>query len=239
MKYRLKIINLLIIGILFLSLASCVIGSGNIEREERAVIDFNRVLVGSDIELEIEQGENESIIIEAEENIIPLISTEVKDGELIVKFNRSSIIINKSKPPKIYIIVTDLDEIKLLDDAKVSCNYLESEVLKIYLETGSSTFLNIDANELYVFASSGSMVSISGKVEKQNIYLKNDVYYLAEDLKSNKCEAQIGNRTNATVNVSNNITAEISSSGNLTYIGNPEIVKKVSFGGSITKVNSK
>ena len=61
----------------FSFLVSCrsVVGSGIITAETREVSDFDRISVGSSINLIIEQTGRETVRIEAEDNIIPLVKT--------------------------------------------------------------------------------------------------------------------------------------------------------------------
>jgi hypothetical protein len=61
-------------------------GSGNIITEERAVSDFERVSLGGFGDVFITQGEQESLTVEADDNLMPYIETSVKDGTLVLRF---------------------------------------------------------------------------------------------------------------------------------------------------------
>lgn len=57
-------------------------GSGNVITEERTIADFDSISVSAGINLFIEQGDDEALTIEAEDNIVPRISTDVRNGRL-------------------------------------------------------------------------------------------------------------------------------------------------------------
>ena len=66
-------------------------GSGDVVTETRAVSGFDRVILGGIGELTLIQGEEESLEIEAEDNILPQITTEVRDGTLTISFDDAAV----------------------------------------------------------------------------------------------------------------------------------------------------
>ena len=83
-----------LIAIMAVFSASCkwtigvVRGSCDLETEERDVSGFDEIYFSGMGNLVIEQGDEESLIIEADDNIIDLIETEVRGGELHIKFRK-------------------------------------------------------------------------------------------------------------------------------------------------------
>ena len=61
-------------------------GSGNVATEERPVSGFDRVSLGGVGDVFVTQGEGESLTVEADDNLMPYIETEVRNGTLILKF---------------------------------------------------------------------------------------------------------------------------------------------------------
>ncbi|MBN1872859.1 MAG: DUF2807 domain-containing protein, partial [Anaerolineae bacterium] len=61
-------------------------GSGNVIEETRDVRDFSRVRLAGFGRLHIERGDTESLRIKAEDNLLQYITTEVKDGELDIRW---------------------------------------------------------------------------------------------------------------------------------------------------------
>lgn len=71
-----------------------VTGNGVSKEETRTVGEYDRIVVGSAFEVEATEGKSEPIKLVADENIMPLIKTEVKDRTLHIRIEGS--ISNKS-----------------------------------------------------------------------------------------------------------------------------------------------
>ncbi|HNP99370.1 MAG TPA: DUF2807 domain-containing protein, partial [Bacteroidia bacterium] len=80
--------NLLTILFAFVSFTvfGCGIeGSGNVITETRSLTTFNGIDLRNTANVYITQGDVQEVKIEAEDNIVPLILTEVKNDELIIE----------------------------------------------------------------------------------------------------------------------------------------------------------
>jgi hypothetical protein len=219
-----------------LFLSSCVVGSGDISTEERMVQDFDSISASSGINVFIEEGAKPSIEIEAEDNIIPLITTEVKNSWLEIGKKIFIFSLNNKKPINIFIEFTQLDEIKISSGSSVSSDYIETDELKIVLDSGSKADLNIIAKEIEIDAGSGSVVNIEGQVKLQKIQLNSGSSYNAEELASQECIIELNSGSTARINSMDSIDAEINSGSNLEYLGNPELDIDISSGGNIKKI---
>src|SRR5262245_9149335 len=65
-------------------------GSGNVIQQSRPVTGFNAVVVSGIGELSATQGGQESLTIEAEDNIAAVIESEVKDDCLYIRIKRDT-----------------------------------------------------------------------------------------------------------------------------------------------------
>ena len=116
-------------------------GSGNVQTEKRDTDAFESISVeypGS--EIIVEQGDQETVEIEADDNLLPQLSTEVISGKLTIKNMETDwkAMVNPSKPVKISITVKELNEIILpapVGDLEV--NGLQAGVLKLVLSGGA------------------------------------------------------------------------------------------------------
>jgi hypothetical protein len=85
--------GLLVVSSLMLILpaAGCVPGmndkireSGTVETENRTISSFSAVTIMSIGQLLISQGSSEALTVEAEDNLLPLFRTEVRNGTLVI-----------------------------------------------------------------------------------------------------------------------------------------------------------
>jgi len=98
MKNCFAITPLLIVSLLLASyqidipnVTTPVTGSGKVITESRSVSNFKNITFSGMGEMLITQDETESLTIEAEDNIVALIKTEVKDDTLTIGFSQNNI----------------------------------------------------------------------------------------------------------------------------------------------------
>src|SRR5258705_13356728 len=107
MKRKIVVLLLLAGG---LALAGCklhrgIAGSGVRKTEKRALKFFNAIDTTGAYEIDVTSQKPASFEIEADDNILPLIKTEVRDGVLFVSNDQQY---PSSKPPTLRITLPEL-----------------------------------------------------------------------------------------------------------------------------------
>lgn len=214
--------SILIVGIFALMTTACTIsvryeeGSGVVVEEERSVRSFNRVSFEGVGKLVIMQGEEQSLTIEAEDNILPHIDTVVRGQTLQISFDteRWENIIRPTKPIQFYLTVTDLSAIFLsgLGDIEVQ---------------------DIDVESLDVTLSGAGSISISGFAQQQDVNVSGAGAYHAADLMSAVADINLSGAGSATVWVTDSLDVNITGLGSVRYYGDPDLEQSVSGLGSV------
>ena len=210
--------------------AALVIGftalAGNTDKTEtRNVSNFKGVDVSAGIDLYITMGENESVKIIADDDIIDKIITEVKDGVLHIYVKQNNWFKwSGNETRKAYVTIKELDRIEASSGSDVkSENTLKGEELKIRVSSGANVNVDVYYKNLDVDTSSGSDAKVTGKVKnlKANSSSGSDIN--AGDLESVVCKASASSGSDVTVNVSGELYANASSGGDVKYYGNPSV----------------
>ncbi len=188
---------------------------GNVASESRDVSNFNEVELQGLGSLSIEQADEESLTVEAEEDVLPKIRTEVKNDRLIIGPTRNTSI-NTSEPISYELTVKDLSALKVSGSGDV-----EAE--------------GISADELAVTMSGTGDVQISGKVGSQKVDISGSGDYKAGELESTRANVDVGGSGSALVNASDELEAKVSGSGSVEYIGDPTVEQDVSGSGEVEK----
>ena len=86
---NLRILVLLVVSALVLS--ACTTGSGNIVTEGRTVDDFQRIEIGSavNVELVVEPGAKTTVSVTYDDNLIDRVKTEVRSATLVISLDGS------------------------------------------------------------------------------------------------------------------------------------------------------
>ncbi|MFA5296993.1 MAG: head GIN domain-containing protein [Lutibacter sp.] len=209
-------------------------GNKNIVSEDRSIsADFEIISVQQGINLFITQGESVKLNVEADENILDLLITEVKNNELKIYFKKN---VYQAKARNVYLTASSISEIKTSSGASVkSENTLQATSLNLDSSSGSFIKIYTNANELTCEASSGSTITIIGKSKTFSVNASSGSSISANELKTIDAIAKVSSGANIDVNVTGKLMAKASSGGAIDYEGNPKDVdKETSSGGSVS-----
>lgn len=209
-------------------------GNRNVISEERNISsDFNRIKVQQGINLYLSQGNSTEIYVEADENIMDLLITEVKNNELKVYFDKN---VYKAKARNVFLTTKNISEIRTSSGASVKTeNTIQTTNLILDSSSGSSIKATVEANEVESSTSSGADMDIYGETEMLSAKASSGSFIDADELKATDVFARVSSGANIDVNVSGKLTAKASSGGDIDYEGNPKQVNKdTSSGGSVS-----
>jgi len=243
MKKAVKIVLIIaVISVLAIFAASCkwtiglVRGSGDIETEERDVSGFHKVYLEGIGNLIITQGDEESLVIEADDNIIPLIKTDVFRHRLTIGFKRGYNFIPIAKI-KYHLTVIDLDEISLSGAGDVDCDDFNTDELEFDISGVGDIDFNINAERVESTSSGAGDITLSGKVDSQEIDISGVGKYDAEELESRECSISLSGAGSVTVNTNEELEISISGVGNVYYVGSPHVEQDISGLGRVKSID--
>ena len=180
------------------------------------------------------QGNEESIVIEADENLLELIKTEVKDNELRIYAEKN---IGYAASKKIMVTFKEVSKITSTSGSDViSTNTITADYLELKSSSGSDMKLSVNTTTLDCNSSSGSDIKISGNTEKLVADASSGSDIKASKLMAVSSQVKATSGADITVNTAKELTADANSGGDIKYYGNPDIVNKTdSHSGSISK----
>lgn len=209
-------------------------GNRNIVSEERSIrSDFDIINVQQGINLYVTQGKPTDIRVEADENILDLLITEVKNNELHIYFEKN---VHQAKARNVYLTTENISKIKASSGASVkSENTIQATSLNLDSSSGSSIKIHANANEITSESSSGSTITIFGKSQMLSAEASSGSTINAEELKTVNAKTEASSGANIDVNVTGKLMAKASSGGDIDYEGSPEtVIKETSSGGSVS-----
>jgi hypothetical protein len=244
MRPNAKIVML--VGLLGLSSLACEIfsvtignrdsirGSGPVVQETRPVSGINAVEVGNQGNLFIEIGDSESLVIEAEENLIGYLTSDVQNGTLVLK-TQPGVNIQNREPINYYLTVIALSGLATYSSGDIEAPAIEADRFRIDVSSSGDVSLDaLFADQLKVDISSSGSVRISGgEVVSQEIDISSSGSYEAEDIDSQQAVVRISSSGNADIQVQDTLVANLSSSGNVNYVGDPHVTARESSSGRV------
>ena len=209
-------------------------GNRNVVSEDRSIHEnFNAIKVQQGINLYLTQGNSIKINVEADENIIDLLITEVKDNVLKVYFEKN---VYKAKARNVYLTANEISSIRTSSGAHVkSENTLQVSSLILHSSSGSSIKIYVNADKIDSSTSSGADIDIYGKTQFISAKASSGSSIDADELESVDAYAKASSGANIDLNVSGKLTAKASSGGDIDYEGSPSDVNKdTSSGGRVS-----
>lgn len=211
-------------------------GSGNVTKEERSVEAFKELSVRGSMDVYVTQGPAKPAVIEAEDNLIPLIEFEHEGDKLIVRERRHTNISN-TKAMKVYLTTPELESIGLAGSGniKLENKFTNNTHMKLSVSgsgdlSGAVNSPNVDAN----IAGSGN-ISVDGETRDLDVDIAGSGNFRGQQLLSEKAEVKIAGSGDASVHASVTLDAKIAGSGDVHYKGSPQVSSKVAGSGSVKK----
>lgn len=219
--------------------SQAVIGSGNVITREIPVSDFDAVILGGIGDLTITQGDTESLVIEAEDNIFAVLESKVEGGQLVLD-SMPNISMTPNKRIRYTLVVKDLSKLELSGLGNVTLDGLTTDRLELNISgSGDMKLRNVQATEVRVNIGGLGSVEISGQAGSLGLDLGGSGDCNAGDLAVRDAEIEISGLGSATVWASDQISVTISGSGDLEYYGSPRISQDISGLGSTHSLGNK
>ncbi len=196
------VIVTILVTIFLLSMTAC-----SKVTEIRDVSGFDKVTLSGSGDLIIEQGDTESLTIEAQANTMQYIETTVSGGTLSIGIPDKAGRPLRLGSVKYYLTVKDLSGITAFGSGNISSSDLVTDAIEIII-SGSGT------------------ITLSGEANTQEIEINGSGKYSAKNFKTSQCIVKINGSGSANVNVTDNLDITINGSGDVKYTGDPSVQRK-------------
>ncbi len=211
-------------------------GNGKVVTQERNVSDeFTEVKGSAGLDVYLTQGDENKIVVEADENLLQYIETDIENGKLHVTTSEN---IGRSKSKKVYVTYKQLSNIEASSGADVTGNtVIKSEFLSLKSSSGADLNVEVFAKDLTAKTSSGADLRVKGKASSLIADASSGSEINAKDLLVISCNAEASSGAEVTVNVKEQLETHVSSGGDINYYGNPVSVNSnESHSGSVHKM---
>ena len=216
-------------------------GSGNMITQTRAVSNFHEIDLEYPAQVFISQGDSESLKIEAEDNVLPGIVTQVKNGVLDVYYQAD---LGKRVSPRrtvtITITVKDLTDVRFSSAGALTINGLKTDGLNLSLSGAGDLKLNdISFQNLTANLSGAGSLSASGKADNLSLNVSGFGNFDGTALQDKTADINISGAGGATVWATDSLSANISGAGSINYFGSPKLTKQINGIGGVNHIGDK
>lgn len=208
--------------------------------EARRVTPFTQIVFTGGGKINIMQGNEYSLTIEASQSNLNDIKTEINGDRLVIKHTTPRLYNWSDHETTYTITVVDLTSFKMEGGADIKANDLTLESLALDFSGGASIdLLNLEVDTLTVKLAGGVDFETSGTAGVQDVNISGAANYQAEDLRSENVKLEISGAGNAKVWAIQTLDLVASGVYSVDYYGNPVVVQDLSGVGSIESLGVK
>lgn len=192
---------------------SGVRGSGVRKTEKRDLPSFTAIETTGAFEVQVACQKPASFEIEGDDNLLPLIQTEVRNGVLRVTSKKRY---STNSPISLRITVPDLVSVRSTGAGKFNVSDLKNDSFEIHSAGAALVIAEGQSNNVKI-SSTGA-----GKID-------------SHDLRAGKVEVTVTGAAAVDVYASDQLDVNVSGAGRVTYSGDAKVNKRVSGAGQVTK----
>ena len=203
----------------------------------RSVSGYHGVAVSGSIELFLTQGNEESVVISADDTKLrDKVITEVDDGVLRIYLerNKNKIQIDWPNQNKIraYVSVKDIDYLSSSGSGKLHIEgNIKTDKLKVDISGSGNLEGAVTTKDLSLGISGSADANLSGTAEKSDFHISGSGNIKSYDFSTEYCNASISGSGNVRITVTKELSAHISGSGSV-FIKGDGLIRDYSASGS-------
>jgi hypothetical protein len=235
---RLSIFTTVLLGLTLCILNSgcekTIRGNGKIITQQRTVEGFNGISIKGGYDVYLTNSINESLVIEADENLFEYISTEVQDSILVVSNLKTFL---RSKKLRLAIGYRTLNSLDFSGATELTGDTsLMFKDLSINISGAGKINLDLFCRNLSATISGGADIQLRGEASNLTFIMTGAGNINALNLVTENCKVDISGFGKAKLNVTKNLYVNISGAGKIEYKGEPELKKTITGAGKIFKL---
>ncbi len=210
------------------------------KKETRNLGDFDEISLAIPANLYLTQGSKNEVVIEADEDLLEKIETEVRGTSLNIKFEKWY---NYKGIGKINIYITVKDIKKLVVSGSgdiIAKSAIKSEKLAFIISGSGSVLIDdLTTNDIYAMITGSGDIRIAGKSKANELdaTITGSGDFESVNLEFNEADLTITGSGSIKAFVSGELDANITGSGRIYYTGNPLIDANITGSGKFKSDN--
>jgi hypothetical protein len=231
--------RVIFLSVLMLAITASSVNAGNQSdvKETRNLSGFTKVSFGVAGNLYLNIGSEFKVVVEGEKKYVDEVITEVSGGKLVIRNENWRMNWRGNEKVNVYVTMPELTGLGVSGSGKAEVkdaikgsdlNLNVSGSGRIYMS--DLTITNLDCG----ISGSGDLnLSGNGSCSKASISISGSGNYNGESFKIGSAEIHISGSGSCICNVTENLRASVSGSGNVNYVGSPKVDAHVSGSGKV------
>lgn len=214
-------------------------GSGRVTTQTRNVGNFRGLSLDVPGDVELRIGNLESVTVETDDNLQPLIETVVEDGLLKIRPSRRNLNL-RPRTLRIVVQARTIDRIGVAGSGSVNADVLRAPRLELNVSgSGDINVKGVDSDVLAVSVSGSGDLKVNGGTARQlSVAIAGSGDVELGHVKAENVSARVAGSGDATVWATRTLTASIAGSGDIEYYGDPALSRSVAGSGDVKRIGA-
>jgi hypothetical protein len=214
-----------------------------VKTETRDVSGFNEVVLRGFGDATLIQGDKEGLTIEADEEILSRIGSEVRGSKLVLGLNLEwwewltwwfSWLFMANKDVRYTIRLRDFSGASISGSGKILAGDLCATTCQFGISgSGNVLIERLTAEAVDAHISGSGNIKIGGQATKQQLHISGSGSVQNSELETLDTDINISGSGKASVNATRNLGVNISGSGSVFYRGQPKVRQNISGSGRV------
>ena len=212
-----------------------------IVKETRSVQDFDEVAMEGHGELMIVQGDHEALEIEADEDLLPKIQSEVRNGRLVLGIrNWWDWLLPPWGPIHYYLTMKSIRGISISGSGSVTASEIQTDQCHLALSgSGRAVLAKLTAESAeYHISGSGRIEVGGGEVGRQELKISGSGNLDTRAVTCENAVVHISGSGNVALQAEKTLDVHVSGSGDVRYKGQPTVSQHVSGSGRVKQAEA-
>ncbi|WP_163709057.1 head GIN domain-containing protein [Mangrovibacterium lignilyticum] len=211
-------------------------GNHQLTTEDRATSDFNQVVMSGSFNVYIAPGNEHSVTVRAESNLIDYIETDLTGKTLHIK-SSDNVSLQNNLPMEIHVSCPEVHSLELEGSGSIEAGHFENDLFYIDLIGSGIISSSVNADKLQIRLSGSCQIIIEGECNQSDMMIIGSGLISSFKLEQDTCLASIEGSGIMKVDVSDLLDVLIDGSGVVLYQNAPEIRSSINGSGSVTPAN--
>ena len=199
--------------------------------------DFDKLEIGNAFVIEVTKASSFSIKAKGDKENLDELESNVKNGELHIKYKGNSWKRNKNGAVYLYITMPELQGVTFSGATKSTIEgFSVKGTFSLSLSGASESKISLKADNTNISLSGASIVRIfGGNTNKMNVDISGSSSLNAYEYEAQSANVESSGASSVKISVSSSLNAEASGASNIKYRGNPNVNSDTSGASRISK----
>lgn len=203
------------------------------DTETRDVSGATAVALATSGRLTIETGDEAQLTVTAGENVLDLLTSEVRDGVLVLDLQDGYW--GRLGDVEYHLVLPDVDRLALDGSGDVEADLPSAQELEVTVSgSGGLRATALDLDALAVTVEGSGSVTLEGAATNEDVRIAGSGSFAGERLRAANAVVLVEGSGDAVVHVTESLDATIEGSGSVRHTGGAHVTRDVSGSGSVT-----